>query len=277
MRARLIVFPVKGRNWCFSRSIEPLVSGSGSGNIPSTLKDLWKKISFNSNSNPNVNSSSNSNANPFAANAELVVDFVSNKMNKAWIGLEKAPEGTFKNKLHGVGLKLLARVKPSEIFLKSISNEVSHIEVTYPSSLNARLVRRRLRHIATRGSIIHKKYLYGSVTLLPLTSAFTVLPLPNIPFFWCLFRTYSHWRALKGSEKLLQLVSDTPETPDGNEVEHGTKKFTNSPWVLQPSKELEELLHHGDEHDDLKKQAILKICKAFDLNSNDVLKYRNTM
>lgn len=72
MRARLIVFPVKGRNWCFSRSIEPLVSESGSGNTPSTLKDLWKKISFNSNSNPNVN--------PFAANAELVVDFVSNKV-----------------------------------------------------------------------------------------------------------------------------------------------------------------------------------------------------
>ncbi|PRQ51772.1 hypothetical protein RchiOBHm_Chr2g0148141 [Rosa chinensis] len=277
MRARLIVFPVKGRNWCFSRSIDPLVSDSSYGNTPSTLKDLWKRISFNS--NPNVNSSSNANAtvNPFAANAELVVDFISNKMNKAWISLEKAPEGTFKRKIHGVGLKLLARVKPSEIFLKSITNEVSHVEVTYPSSLNARLVRRRLRHIASRGSIIHKKYLYGSVTLLPLTSAFMVLPLPNIPFFWCLFRTYSHWRALQGSEKLLQLVSDRPKTPDGNGVEHGTKKLLNSPWVLQPSKELEELLHQGDEHDGLNKQAILKVCKAFDLNSNDVLKYRDTV
>ncbi|KAL6137333.1 hypothetical protein ACLB2K_062625 [Fragaria x ananassa] len=275
MRARLIVFPVKGRNWCFSRSIDPLVSDSGSGNTPSTLKDLWKRINFSS--NPNVNSTSNANANVniFAANAELLVDFTSNKMNNAWISLEKAPEGTFKRKIHGVGLKLLSRVKPSEIFLKSITNVVSHVEVTYPSSLNARLVRRRLRHIAMRGSIIHKKYLYGSVTLLPLTSAFMVLPLPNIPFFWCLFRTYSHWRALQGSEKLLQLVSDSAETPDGNGVEHGTKKILSSPWVLQPSKELEELLHEGD--DDLNKQAILNICKAFDLNSNDVLKYRYTM
>ena len=31
----------------------------------------------------------------------------------------------------------------------------------YPSSLNAQLVRRRLRHIAMRGSIIHSKYFYG--------------------------------------------------------------------------------------------------------------------
>ncbi|BFG24060.1 hypothetical protein CerSpe_103340 [Prunus speciosa] len=277
MRARVIVFPVRGRNWCFSRSIEPLVSDSAS-HIPSTLKDLWKKLSFSSNTNAN--------ANPFAANAELVVDFVSTKMNNAWMGLEKAPQGTFKNKLHGLGLKLLARVKPSEIFLKSISNEVTCVEVTYPSSLNARFVRRRVRHIAMRGSIIHKKYLYGSLTLLPLTSAFTVLPLPNIPFFWCLFRTYSHWRALQGSVKLLQLVSDSHDTPNstinGNETEHiksqhGRKKIHDSPWVLQPSKELEELLHHGDEQDGLKKPAILDICKTFELNTNDVLKYRDSM
>ena len=78
MRARLIVFPVKGRNWCFSRSIDPLVSDSGSGNTPSTLKDLWKRINFSS--NPNVNSTSNANANIFAANAELLVDFTSNKV-----------------------------------------------------------------------------------------------------------------------------------------------------------------------------------------------------
>lgn len=32
-----------------------------------------------------------------------------------------------------LGLKLLARVKPSEIFLKSISKEVTDVEVNYPS------------------------------------------------------------------------------------------------------------------------------------------------
>ncbi|TQE08731.1 hypothetical protein C1H46_005715 [Malus baccata] len=275
MRARVIVFPVKGRNWCFSRSIEPLVSDSASASAsetPSTLKDLWKKYKSNANDKAITN--------PLAANAELLIDFVSTKMNRAWIGLEKSPQGSFKNKLHGLGLKLLARVKPSEIFLKSISNEVTGVEVKYPCSFNARLVRRRLRHIAMRGSIIHKKYLYGSVTLLPLTSAFTVLPLPNIPFFWCLFRTYSHWRALKGSEKLLQLVSDSSVTPssttDGNENEHidsqhGSKEIFDSPYVLQPSKELEELLCYGGEREGLKECAILDICKTFDLNTKDGL------
>ncbi|CAM8965809.1 unnamed protein product [Rhodiola kirilowii] len=110
-------------------------------------------------------------------------DFASDKMNKAWTGLEQAPQGTLKNKLYGLGLKLLVRVKPSEIFFKSITKEVSEVEIVYPTSLNARLVLRRLRHIASRGCVIHKKYLYASASLVPLTTAFTVLRLPNIPFF----------------------------------------------------------------------------------------------
>ncbi|GFY97267.1 regulatory particle triple-A 1A [Actinidia rufa] len=222
MRARLVVFPIRGRNWCFSRSIDQSTLDSQSAQTPSTFSEFWKEISSSSH-----NKSTDS-------KAELIIDFASNKvntrssdilsnymylcarMNRAWTGLEKAPPGSFKNKLYGLGLRLLARIKPSEIFLKSISKEVGEVEVTFPTSLNARLARRRLRHIALRGTVIHKRYFYGSVSLLPLTAAFAVLPLPNIPFFWMLFRTYSHWRALKGSERLLQLVSDSLETQDSS-------------------------------------------------------------
>ncbi|GLU14153.1 hypothetical protein SLE2022_307390 [Rubroshorea leprosula] len=275
MRARLVVFPIRGRNWCFIRSIDPSSSETASAYSPSTIRELWKRISFKSE--------------PLNANAELVIDFISNKMNKGWTALEKAPDGSFKNKLHGLGLRLLARVKPSENLLKSISKEVTNVQVTYPPSLNPRLVRRRLRHIAMRGTIIHRKYFYGSVTLLPLTSALSVLPLPNIPFFWVLFRSYSNWRALKGSEKLLQLVSDYSQTQnsalsnnESNEMEdedskHQTKDSKSSPWVLEPSKELEDLLCQGHENGDLSEPAIADICKAFRLDKNDVLKYKKLM
>ncbi|KAL1096672.1 hypothetical protein V6Z11_D06G238500 [Gossypium hirsutum] len=213
------------------------------------IKELWKKIS--------------SNSKPLNANAELLVDFISNKMNNAWVGLEKAPEGSFKNKLHGFGLQLLARVKPSEILLKSISKEVTNVRITYPPSLNSRLVRRRLRHIAMRGTVIHRKYFYGSVTLLPLTTALAVLPLPNIPFFWVLFRTYSHWRALQGSEKLLELVSDY------------SRAQNPSAEMMEASKELDELLRKGYENGSVNEQAISDICIQFKLNKIDVLKWRD--
>ncbi|KAF8393709.1 hypothetical protein HHK36_021956 [Tetracentron sinense] len=140
-----------------------------------------------------------------------------------------------------------------------------------------------------RGTIIHRRYFYGSVSLLPLTTAFAVLPLPNIPFFWILFRTYSHWRALKGSERLLQLVSDYLKVQNSvvangnyNEIthddsEHGICSSPCPPWVLQPSEELEKLLHRVDGQDGLSKCAISDICKTYDLNTKDVLKYRNFM
>ncbi|KAJ8447546.1 hypothetical protein Cgig2_031159 [Carnegiea gigantea] len=277
MKARLVVFPVKGRNWCFTRSIDSLVSGATqSSSTPSTLRDLWKSIS--------------SSSQPVSANAELLIDFVSNKMNTAWLGLEKAPDGSFKNKIYGVGLWLLSRVKPSETFLKSISKEVRGIEVTYPASLNARLVRRRLRHIAMRhwalfhsGSIIHKKYLYGSASLLPATTVFMVLPLPNIPFFWLLYRTYSHWRALQGSQMLLQLVSDgsinrVEDKKEGDEnrddPQLGIQKMIDPPLVLRPCKELEELIRRGSADDGLKQCVLTDICKSFELNPVEVLKYQ---
>ncbi|XP_057535695.1 uncharacterized protein LOC130813821 [Amaranthus tricolor] len=270
--ARLVVFPVKGRNWCFSRSIDPFIPGStqsSSSATPSTVTDLWKSLS--STSQP-ISS----------ANAELLIDFVSNKMNNTWMGLEKAPQGSFKNKIYGVGLWLLARVKPSEIFLKSISKDVSGVEITYPTSLNARLVRRRVRHLAMSGAIIHKNYLYGSASLLPVSTVFMVLPLPNIPFFWLLYRSYSHWRAWQGSEKLLQLVSDGSNVPcdrrkeneDHDSFHSESLEVTKPSWVMRPSKELEELIHRARCDDGLNKSAITEICKTFELNPQEVLKYQ---
>ncbi|XP_052183367.1 uncharacterized protein LOC127795620 [Diospyros lotus] len=280
MKARLVVFPIRGRNWCFSKSTDHSTFDSQSAQTPSNFKELWKKI---------FPSPSPSNAKPTGSKAELLVDFASNKMNRAWTGLERAPPGSFKNKLYGLGMRLLARVKPSEIFLKSISKDVTKVEVTFPSSLNERLVRRRLRHIALRGTVIHKRYFYGSVSLLPLTSAFTVLPLPNIPFFWVLFRTYSHWRALKGSERLLFLVSDSSKNENssvaapGRSVsahanpESGIHNSLGPSWVLQPSEELDQLIRQGDAEGGLSKCIISDICKTFDLITIDVLKYRDSM
>ncbi|XP_021749002.1 uncharacterized protein LOC110714764 [Chenopodium quinoa] len=117
------------------------------------LSTLWKSLS--------------SSSQPATANTKLL-------MNTAWTGLEKTPQGSFKKKIYGVGLWLLSRVKPSKLF-------VTGVEITYPISLNDRLVRRRLRHIAMSGSVIHKKFPYGSASLLPVSSVFN--------------RTYSHRRA----------------------------------------------------------------------------------
>ncbi|KAH6790022.1 K+-H+ exchange-like protein [Perilla frutescens var. frutescens] len=119
MRAKVVVFPIRGRNWCFSRSIDPSAPAAQSSTTPSTVKEFWNKISSKRSSED--------------SKVELAVDFVANKMNGAWSKLEKAPQGTIKNKIHGLGLKLLSRVKPSEIFFKSIPKEINSVDIVYPS------------------------------------------------------------------------------------------------------------------------------------------------
>ncbi|XP_059299533.1 uncharacterized protein LOC132052163 isoform X1 [Lycium ferocissimum] len=290
MKARLVVFPIRGRNWCFSRSIESSQSETLSSNTPSTLKDLWKKIS------------SKSAHNSFNSNVEVVVDFASNKMNRAWSNLEKAPAGSLKNKLHGLGLRLLSRVKPSEIFLKSIPKEVTRVDITYPSSLNGQLVRRRLRHIALRKNqmletLAKSSYPYHAWLDLKSLSAVEehtlvkVLPLPNIPFFWVLFRTYSHWRALQGSENLLRLVTNSSHHQNYQKSDKGTTdKSTNTkddpqrtnncisrPWVLLPSEDLQKLIRSGQSNDSLSEPTISDICRRFNLNTMDVIKYKHSL
>ncbi|RWW26788.1 hypothetical protein GW17_00008810 [Ensete ventricosum] len=234
MRARLVVFPIKGRSWCFSRSAESASGADSSSTPPPRLRDLWRRISSHGRS--------------VQESAEIVGDFIADKMNRAWTGLEKAPAGTLKSRIHSLGLRLLSRVKPSEIFLKSVTKDITTVEITYPA-----------------------KY---------------VLPLPNIPFFWILFRTYSHWRALKGSERLMLLVSDSSKSRSlliDNKKESDLKAdLKNScedslppPWILQPSEDLERLLNGESIKDGISRSTICSICKTYDLDKNVVVKYRN--
>lgn len=266
MRAKLVVFPVKGRNWCFARCLEP-ISSSQASSSPTRYRDLWRKIS-----NTGIMKKEN---------VETVADFFANKMSRAWTGLQNAPEGSIKSKFHSLGVKLLSRVTPTEIFLKSVTEDVKNVEITFPSNLNPRLVRRRLHHVALRGSAIHKKNFYGAVVLAPITSAFAVLPLPNIPFFWIVFRAYSNWRAFKGSERLKLLVSDCSRkwsklgsAKKENELKDD-KLTLQPPWILKPSKDLQRLLAQRKGEDSVSSCTISRICETFHLEKNDVLKYKD--
>ncbi|KAL4181253.1 hypothetical protein AMTRI_Chr12g236300 [Amborella trichopoda] len=170
MRARFVIFPIRERSWCFTKSID-----KDSGSSPSlfTLKNLWKRITKNEEG--------------VQGKAEIVIEFFSEKkmndctvsvsvylsfqMNRAWVALGKAPDGSFKHKIHG---------------------------------LNPRLVRRRLRHVALRcstifwGSIYHRRFFYGLMSLLPFTGALAVslnwIPALEMAYPWrSIGSVYHHW------------------------------------------------------------------------------------
>ncbi|GFZ11643.1 hypothetical protein Acr_23g0000280 [Actinidia rufa] len=90
-----------------------------------------------------------------------------------------------------------------------------------------------------------------------------------------------------GSERLLQLVSDSSESQNSSvgtvtrNNSHGDSEDEmhdpSSPWVLQPSEELEKLVQHGDADHGLNQCILSDICKTFDLNTMAVVKYRDSV
>eukprot|EP00897_Mesotaenium_endlicherianum_P008590 jgi/Mesen1/775/ME000110S_11042 len=207
--AKVFVFPVRGRQWAFlSKLPEVAAAGCGSGAgagagadstlPPPTVRTLWSNMRKQETS---------------GERAELVIDFVANKMNAQWTRLEAAPEKSIRRKIHNWGSALLAKLKPTELFLKNIPKDAARIEITYPASLDARLVRRRVRHVAISGQKVHKRFFVGSTVLLPFTFMLGILPTPNVAFFWNLFRAHANWTALKGGQRLTFLTT-LPPMPD---------------------------------------------------------------
>lgn len=65
MQARVVVFPVKGRAWCFARPLAPATPTAGAL-PPPTLRDLWRGVTSGGRTAPEK--------------AEYVVDFVADKV-----------------------------------------------------------------------------------------------------------------------------------------------------------------------------------------------------
>lgn len=83
--------------------------------------------------------------------------------------------------------------------MKSVPLDGGVLDVTYPSHLPERLVRRRLRLLALQGRARHRKgILLWSLAFLP-QMPLMLTPLPNISVYYSLYRIWSHSRALKGS------------------------------------------------------------------------------
>ncbi|KAI0755374.1 mitochondrial K+-H+ exchange-related-domain-containing protein [Daedaleopsis nitida] len=141
------------------------------------------------------------------------------KASDMWANLGKAPEGNWKRRAFLYGERLVDRLDFEELALKSLdpslgprlSNIVPHgsnysfspvIPLVYPPSVcmspvpdfDSLLEKRTPRH--TKGF-----WFWLAVT--PLTAPLKLIPIiPNFPFFFCVWRSWSHYRAYKASQYL---------------------------------------------------------------------------
>ncbi|MCJ1390168.1 hypothetical protein MMC18_003026 [Xylographa bjoerkii] len=174
---------------------------------------------------------------------QTYIEKVSSRAGAKWAKWESEDAG-WQKRLTTWGNELFRRIPYEEWGLKSIpplstrraAEDVQgqeETEVIYPPSvIMPGTVFDALQKLATERQSLHRRRMWGSIVGMPITAPFGLIPiLPNIPFFYLIWRAWSHWRAFSGSKHmdyLLQqgLIKSAPSDPLSRIYElQATKSF----------------------------------------------------
>ncbi|KAI9751880.1 MAG: hypothetical protein M4579_005862 [Chaenotheca gracillima] len=171
--------------------------------------------------------------NKVTAERETLVDKATTRASRLWLNWEKADKG-WKKSVTAYGNKLLERIPYEEWALKSVpplsarrkqvdaggqgaaAGERDTVDVVFPPSVvrGGEVMQGIMRRLATDRQGLHRKRLIWSVLGMPITAPVALIPIiPNIPFFYLVYRAWSHWRALSGSKHLEYLLDNSLITP----------------------------------------------------------------
>ncbi|KAK2064364.1 hypothetical protein LY76DRAFT_587568 [Colletotrichum caudatum] len=149
-----------------------------------------------------------------------LADKVGKKAAKLWAGWE-ARESGWQKKVVSYGNYALRRIPYEEWGLKSVppisarrkddelkGNE--KIELVFPDKvIPTDKAEQVVRTLATERDSLHKRKLIWCLIGMPISAPFALVPvIPNLPFFYLVYRAWSHWRALEGGKHLRFLIDN---------------------------------------------------------------------
>ncbi|KAK5998609.1 putative C23H3.12c-like protein [Cladobotryum mycophilum] len=153
---------------------------------------------------------------------------------KKWSEWEKMERG-WQRKVVGYGNQAFRRIPFEEWGLKSVpplsarrkAEELTgkeKVELVFPAlAIPEHKAEAVVRMLATERQALHRKRLLWCFVGMPITAPFALVPvIPNLPFFYLVYRAWSHWRALSGGRHVQWLLQ-------------------NKLLALSPSKELDQL------------------------------------
>lgn len=155
-------------------------------------------------------------------------DKVTIKANETWAAWEKDDKAIWdwKKKVTFYGNQALKRIPYEEWGLKTIPplskkrkqdilDGKAKYEVLFPARyLPQERVSGILEKLAKERQGMHRSKLIWSVIIMPFTAPFMLVPvIPNLPFFYVLYRAWSHWKALSGSRHLEFLLKHNLPKP----------------------------------------------------------------
>jgi len=151
--------------------------------------------------------------------------WATNKATTTWADFGQAPEGNWKRRVYVYGERLVDRIDFEELALKSVDPSLgpklskfgrSETEVSEPGTPTISLIYpgtacsaplAHLRLLLEKRTPRHRKGFWMWMILAPFTAPFMIIPIiPNLPFFFCVWRSWSHYRAYKASEYLEELL-----------------------------------------------------------------------
>lgn len=147
-------------------------------------------------------------------------DWIQSKAARTWSEWEQK-DGGWQKKVVEYGNYALRRIPYEEWGLKSVPplsqrrRQVEmkgdeRVEVVYPKSLlQEAKVSQVLKTLATEREGLHKRRLVWCLVGMPISAPIGLVPIvPNIPFFYLVYRAWSHWRAYSGGKHIQFLLKN---------------------------------------------------------------------
>ncbi|KAI0848969.1 mitochondrial K+-H+ exchange-related-domain-containing protein [Daldinia vernicosa] len=152
-------------------------------------------------------------------NKQTLVDKAAVRAAQLWSGWEQKESG-WQKKVVLYGNSLLKRIPFEEWGLKSVpplstrrraeevlgkdKNYLIYPETLIPTTKAVNV----LQTLGTEREALHRTRLMWCCVGMPISAPFALVPvIPNLPFFYLLYRAWSHWRALAGG-KHIQFLCD---------------------------------------------------------------------
>ncbi|KAH8817660.1 mitochondrial K+-H+ exchange-related-domain-containing protein [Flagelloscypha sp. PMI_526] len=147
----------------------------------------------------------------------------SSKVANLWASFGKAEEGTWRTKVYAFGQGLFDRVEFEEFMLKSFDTSIAplppastsekhdslKVSLIHPPSLQPELQLSRLRTLAENRIPMHRRGFWTYLAIVPFTFPLKFIPIiPNLPFFYCSWRSWHHWRALRSADYVRTLLDN---------------------------------------------------------------------
>ncbi|KAJ7784349.1 mitochondrial K+-H+ exchange-related-domain-containing protein [Mycena metata] len=170
---------------------------------------------------------------------EGVVRWATLKVDGTWAGWGKAETGSWRLRVFEFGERFLDRLDFEEGALKRVNVKTApptkvpddlegaereeaeaaweklEIPLLYPPSVSsAPTALAELRALLERRIPLHNKGFYTWLLIAPLTAPFMIIPVvPNLPFFFCAWRAWSHYQALRGARHVDALLQNGKIVP----------------------------------------------------------------